>query len=87
MNMLKIIVVVAVFFSTATMVNAETDDYQTALEAAKYRQEQLLSDQVKDSTDPTEKAQAERNLEIYRNMPEDIKSDLIKHIYREAAKQ
>jgi hypothetical protein len=86
MKILKIIVATIVFF-TVTIVKAETEEYKTALEAAKYRQEKMLSDSVKYSTNPTEKAQAERRLETLRNMPEDVKNALIEHSYKEAAKQ
>jgi hypothetical protein len=87
MNILKTIVTVIVFFSITTLVKAETEEYQTALEAAKYRQEQLLIGLTKNATNPTEKARAEKSLETFRTIPEDLKDALVKQAYREAAKQ
>jgi len=84
MTILKIVVITAVFFST--VVNAETEEYRTALEAAKYRQEKNLSDKAKYSTNSRDRAEAKHTLEVLKNMPEHEKDALFKRAYREAAR-
>jgi len=83
----KSLLLLPVVFLACGVVHAESDNYTTAREAAKYRQDKLMSEQIRNSTNPTERAHAERRLETYRNMPENLKDALIEYSYREAAKK